>query len=329
MKQKLIFVLLLIFGFSITEAQKTYVPDDGFEQYLIDEGYDDVLDDSVTTENINTITVVSIPTPIEEDSIYSVNDLTGIQDFTAVTRLYVTDNNLTSLDVSGLLHLYKIYCMNNAITNLNVSNNPALTELLCSNNQLTSLDVSNYPALTRLWCENNQLTSLDVSNNTSLTQLHCNNNQLSGTMPESICNLSIDFSDSAVFNISNNQFCSPYPSCVEEYIGYQDTTNCNQVSIFDETLPITYNLYNAYPNPFNPVTSLNYGLPEDGLVNIIIYDMIGRIVKTLVNSSQTAGYKSIKWNATNDRNEPVSAGLYLYTIQAGEFRQTKKMVLLK
>ena len=206
MKQKLIFVLLLIFGFSITEAQKTYVPDDGFEQYLIDEGYDDVLDDSVTTENINTITVVSIPTPIEEDSIYSVNDLTGIQDFTALTRLYVTDNNLTSLDVSGLLHLYKIYCMNNAITNLNVSNNPALTELLCSNNQLTSLD---------------------VSNNTSLTQLHCNNNQLSGTMPESICNLSIDFSDSAVFNISDNQFCPPYPSCVENYIGLQDTTNCN------------------------------------------------------------------------------------------------------
>ena len=308
MKQKLIFVLLLIFGFSITEAQKTYVPDDGFEQYLIDEGYDDVLDDSVTTENINTITVVSIPTPIEEDSIYSVNDLTGIQDFTALTRLYVTDNNLTSLDVSGLLHLYKIYCMNNAITNLNVSNNPALTELLCSNNQLTSLD---------------------VSNNTSLTQLHCNNNQLSGTMPESICNLSIDFSDSAVFNISNNQFCSPYPSCVEEYIGYQDTTNCNQVSIFDETLPITYNLYNAYPNPFNPVTSLNYGLPEDGLVNITIYDMMGRKVKTLINDSQTAGFKSVQWNATNDRNELISAGLYLYTIQAGEFRQTKKMVFLK
>ena len=308
MKQKLIFVLLLIFGFSITEAQKTYVPDDGFEQYLIDEGYDDVLDDSVTTENINTITVVSIPTPIEEDSIYSVNDLTGIQDFTALTRLYVTDNNLTSLDVSGLLNLYKIYCMNNAITNLNVSNNPALTELLCSNNQLTSLD---------------------VSNNTSLTQLHCNNNQLSGTMPESICNLSIDFSDSAVFNISNNQFCSPYPSCVEEYIGYQDTTNCNQVSIFDETLPIAYNLYNAYPNPFNPVTTLQYDLPEDAVVNITIYDMRGRIVSNLVSSQQNAGYKSIQWNATNNLGQPVSAGLYLYTIEAGKFRQTKKMVLLK
>ena len=93
--------------------------------------------------------------------------------------------------------------------------------------------------------------------------------------------------------------------------------------------PSDFYLGNAYPNPFNPITSLRYDLPEDGLVNITIYDMMGRIVKTLVNSSQTAGYKSIKWNATNDRNEPVSAGLYLYTIQAGEFRQTKKMVLLK
>ena len=77
------------------------------------------------------------------------------------------------------------------------------------------------------------------------------------------------------------------------------------------------------------MTTLRYELPEDVLVNITIYDMMGRIVKTLVNGSQTAGYRSIQWNTANDNNEPVSAGLYLYTIQAGDFRQTKKMVLLK
>ena len=94
-------------------------------------------------------------------------------------------------------------------------------------------------------------------------------------------------------------------------------------------MPKEFVLHQNYPNPFNPVTSLKYDLPKDGLVNITIYDMIGRVVKTLVNGSQTAGFKSVQWNATNDRNEPVSAGLYLYTIQAGEFRQTKKMMLLK
>jgi len=57
--------------------------------------------------------------------------------------------------------------------------------------------------------------------------------------------------------------------------------------------------------------------------------MMGSIVKTLVNGSQTAGFKTTRWIATNDRNEPVAAGLYLYTIQADEFRQTRKMVLLK
>ena len=94
-------------------------------------------------------------------------------------------------------------------------------------------------------------------------------------------------------------------------------------------LPSNFGLKSAYPNPFNPFTSLRYDLPNDGLVNLTVYDMTGRVVKTLVNGSQTAGFKSVLWNATNDRNEPVSAGLYLYTIQAGEFRQTKKMVLLK
>ena len=131
------------------------------------------------------------------------------------------------------------------------------------------------------------------------------------------------------FSIDENQFCPPYPSCIEDYVGEQDTTNCEQVSIIDETLPNTYNLYNAYPNPFNPVTTLRYDLPEDALINITIYDMMGREVSTLVSSQQAAGYKSIQWNATNDFGKPVSAGVYLYQIQAGEFVQTKKMVLLK
>ena len=95
------------------------------------------------------------------------------------------------------------------------------------------------------------------------------------------------------------------------------------------SIPEVFTLHQNYPNPFNPVTTLRYNLPEDAMVNITIYDMMGRVVKTLINDQQTAGYWSLQWNATNDAGQPVSAGLYLYTIQAGEFRQTKKMVLLK
>ena len=101
------------------------------------------------------------------------------------------------------------------------------------------------------------------------------------------------------------------------------------VGIGKNTKPASFPILYNYPNPFNPVTHLRYNLPEDALVNITIYDMMGRQVSTLVSSQQTAGFKSVLWNATNDKGSPVSAGLYLYTIQAGEYRQTKKMVLLK
>ena len=97
----------------------------------------------------------------------------------------------------------------------------------------------------------------------------------------------------------------------------------------DPGFPMKYILKDNYPNPFNPTTTLHYDLPEDALVNITIYDMMGRQVSTLVGSHQSAGYKSVRWNATNDNGSPVSAGLYLYTIDAGQFRQTKIMVLLK
>jgi flagellar hook assembly protein FlgD len=64
-------------------------------------------------------------------------------------------------------------------------------------------------------------------------------------------------------------------------------------------------------------------------VNIIIYDLLGREIRTLVNTTQDAGFKSVIWNATNNQGNPVSAGVYLYQIHAGDFVQTKKMVLLK
>ena len=133
--------------------------------------------------------------------------------------------------------------------------------------------------------------------------------------------------------ISTNQFGSPWEN---QALFDFDGELLDAISVFDNSSVSIQridnfsfnNIYN-YPNPFNPVTTLRYDLPEDAMVNITIYDMIGRVVKTMVNSQQDAGFKSVRWNATNDNGSPVSAGLYLYTIQAGEFRQTKKMVLLK
>ena len=105
--------------------------------------------------------------------------------------------------------------------------------------------------------------------------------------------------------------------------------NTTTVSIDEELLPFQYALHQNYPNPFNPVTTLRYDLPEQSDVTITIYDMLGRQVKTLINQTQDAGYRSVIWDATNDYNKLVSAGIYLYQIQAGKYISTKKMVLLK
>ena len=93
--------------------------------------------------------------------------------------------------------------------------------------------------------------------------------------------------------------------------------------------PSNFYIHQNYPNPFNPTTTIKYQLPEISVVNISIYDMLGNLVKTLVNTSEPPGIKSIQWNATNNQGEPVSAGVYLYKIQTGDFVDTKKMILLK
>ena len=84
-----------------------------------------------------------------------------------------------------------------------------------------------------------------------------------------------------------------------------------------------------YPNPFNPVTTLQYTLYQDAFVEITIYDLIGNVIRNLINENQKSGHKTIEWNATNNQGKMVSAGVYLYSIEAGDLRTTKKMILLK
>jgi len=122
---------------------------------------------------------------------------------------------------------------------------------------------------------------------------------------------------------------SYYAGVQQSYYSEVLSVTLQWLDVDGEKLPTVYAIHQNYPNPFNPTTQIKYDLPEDAMVSITIYDIMGRSIKSLVNSNQSAGYRSIQWNATNNLGEPVSAGLYLYTIEAGKFRQTKKMVLLK
>ncbi|MBR3495122.1 MAG: Ig-like domain-containing protein [Prevotella sp.] len=111
----------------------------------------------------------------------NIEDLKGIEYFTAATMLMCDGNKLQTLDVSKNTKLTQLICYGNKLTSLNVSKNTALTSLHCSDNQLTSLNVSNNTELGMLLCQNNQLTSLDVTNNQKLTTLDCSNNLINET----------------------------------------------------------------------------------------------------------------------------------------------------
>jgi len=94
-------------------------------------------------------------------------------------------------------------------------------------------------------------------------------------------------------------------------------------------IPTEFALRQNFPNPFNPVTTLRYDLPQQSFVSLKIYDIRGRLISVLVNNVQPAGFHSVLWKGTNANAEPVSAGMYLYTIEAEGYQKTRKMVLLK
>ena len=96
-----------------------------------------------------------------------------------------------------------------------------------------------------------------------------------------------------------------------------------------KALPDAFRLLQNYPNPFNPETTIRYDLPQSSRVSLIIYDLMGRKVRTLVNAEQQPGYKRVIWDATDDMGRQVSSGIYIYRITAGKMTLSSKMVLLR
>ena len=110
---------------------------------------------------------------------------------------------------------------------------------------------------------------------------------------------------------------------------WSDNTPLKIVDDNFQLMPQFFILNANYPNPFNPSTTISYDLPEQAQVTLNIYNLLGKQIKTLVNHSQDAGNKIAMWDGTDNLGRQVSAGIYLYQIQAGEFNQTRKMLLLK
>lgn len=290
----------------------TFVPDDNFEQALIDLGYDSgALDDYVPTINISSVVGLSVNNK-------NISDLTGIEGFTALSSfscsdnsltslnlsanvalntLYCRDNNLTTLDVSSNLALGFLFCQNNALSNLDLSANTGIKWFFCDNNSLTNLDLSNNINVTSLSCSNNSFTSLDLSANTLLNDLTCNNNSLTSlnlsantALNYLACSQNSMLTSLNVKNGNNTNFSilaatnNPNLTCIQVDDAAWSTTNWTNVdatTTFSEdcaSLSVEgyeLNTISLYPNPIK--TILNIQL-EEPIEKVEVFSMQGQKV---------------------------------------------------
>ena len=126
--------------------------------------------------------------------------------------------------------------------------------------------------------------------------------------------------------VSTNQFMN---NSIKRYVGASGTSVLSVGGSVADEVPSTFTVYPNYPNPFNPSTDLRYNLSVGSFVRAAVYDISGRLIKTLVSSQQTVGQKIITWSGANEKGGAVSGGIYFCVIEAGNARQVIKMMLVK
>ena len=242
-------------------------------------------------------------------------------------------------------------CMDDTACNYNDCNGDEVLDDPCTieDNQLCS-----YPEEVYLNCDGTCITDTD-------SDTVCDELEVVGCQDETACNYDVTATDSCSDDDGDNiPDCCTYTDDICETCsgetdgsgivvdndadddtvcddmdvceGYDDTVDADgdgtpdgcYLSIYEGISPDNYSISSIYPNPFNPVTKITYGLPENTDITISVYNMKGTQITTLVNTFQTAGYHSVNWNADN-----LPSGVYLIRMDSGDFTQTQKVVLVK
>jgi bacillopeptidase F len=119
---------------------------------------------------------------------------------------------------------------------------------------------------------------------------------------------------------NNPTVTAPCTLTVSDVVGIEES---------DVSIPSSFGLDQNYPNPFNPITDVSFALPVKANVTLVVYDLLGRRVQTLVSGEMDAGYHTVTWNGRDSSGKPVSSGIYFYRIDTGEFSMARKMIMLK
>ena len=304
MKSKLLylsFVISVLF-LNYSNAQQTYVPDDVLEQYLIDQGYDTVLDDYVLTNNIINITEIDLGAK-------GVSDLTGIEDFTALVTLDISENTLlNSVNINSNTALINLNAWNTSISNINLSNNTALEYLNIYNTLISNIDVSNNTSLDYISIASTSISELDISNNTLLNYLNVSQTNLS--------NLNVTNSAALDFLLANN---TPNLACITVIdeiaatagTGIYEDWEKDETTYYSESCSLSnsdFNITDIYvgPNPIKDELQILLN-NNDVLKEVSLFDISG---KQIIKSTNTTVF-------TNH----LASGIYLVkiTTNRGEF----------
>ena len=114
-----------------------------------------------------------------------------------------------------------------------------------------------------------------------------------------------------------------------DYDGNVEYHSLQVMGVSSSNMPEQFILYPNYPNPFNPVTTIRYDLPEDGNVSLVIHDVTGSVIRQLVKGRKEAGHHRLTWDGTNDQGRKVSAGIYLCSIRNINYFYARKIILVK
>ena len=259
----------------------------------------------------------------------SLTDISGIEYFTNLTKLYCSYNQLTALPVEKLTKLTNLDCSYNQLTELPVKNLTNLTSLDCSDNQLTALPVENLTNLTLLYCSNNQLTALLVEKLSKLTNLRCNNNQLTAMPVEKLSQLAVLYCDNnqltelpvgnltelTVLNCDNNQLTA----LPVENLTLLEQLNCGTNLLAELDIEKLTQLKNLYCNN-NQLTSL----PVGKLNNLNVLSCYDNRLTELDITSVTSLNSLFCGNQTNAAGEPQTLTLILTSAQETKWNSTWK-----
>ena len=267
-------------------------------------------------------------------------DITPLRNLTTLFRIALNDNSITNItSLTGLTRLTHLNLSQNRISDISsLANLIGLAELQLQKNQIGNIQpLVRLTRLTKLSLSENQIRNIQpLTNLTALTEVSLSKNQISDASPlETLTALTrLELTGNTITDLAPLRRLKEKKPAIAIDIDITEDTDNVQAAPAAPRVPAETALFPNYPNPFNPETWIPYQLAEATDVTLTIYDVRGREVRRLALGHRPAGFyrsrgRAAHWDGRNQIGEKVATGLYFYTLTAGEFNATGKMIIQK